>query len=382
MLSDRVAIFLPALYGGGAEHTMLKLAGGIAKRGYPVDLVLARAKGPYLADVPPTVRVVDLNASRDLLSLPGLVAYLRKMRPAVLFSGLHMNIVAILAGKLARTRTRLVISERNTFSIRTESLASDFRMRLMPSLVRFFYPLSDRVVAVSNGVGQDLVERLGIPRERVVVIYNPVITPELKSKSGEPLDHPWFGEGNLPVILSVGRLSAQKDFSTLITAFARIHERKAVRLLILGEGDQRQALETQVRQLGLEEFVCLPGFVTNPYPFMKAASVFVLSSRYEGLPGVLIEALYCGGRLVATDCPSGPREVLCNGRYGQLVPVGDSEKMAQAIEMALTQAARPRSAESWKRFELETVVDQYLELFFGKNSHSDGAKEPNWNGYL
>jgi glycosyltransferase involved in cell wall biosynthesis len=373
--SGRVAIFLPALYGGGAERTMLKLAGGIAQRNYMVDLVLARAKGPYLAEIPQNIHVIDLKASRDLFSLVPLVNYLQKVKPAVLLSGLHTNIIAILARKISGVRTRLVVSERNTFSIRAESLASDFRMRLMPQLVRLLYPLSDSVVAVSQGVAKDLVEQVGIPKARVTVIYNPIVTPELKIRAAEMLDHLWFKSGQPPVILSVGRLSPQKDFATLISAFARVRETTDARLLILGEGEERQSLEAQIRNMGLEQFVCLPGFVVNPYPFMREASVFVLSSKYEGLPGVLIEALYCGARLVATDCPSGPREVLCDGSYGQLVPVGDAELMAQAIGKALRREVSPLSENSWKRFDLETVVDQYLDLFFGKRFYSCGEKE-------
>jgi glycosyltransferase involved in cell wall biosynthesis len=362
----RVAIFLPSLRAGGAERTMLKLAGGIAARGYMVDLVLARAEGAYLTEVPQTIRVIDLRASRDLFSLFPLVDYLRRARPSILLSGLHTNLIAILARRMADISTRLVISERNTFSIRAEALAADFRMWLIPQLARLLYPLSDLVVAVSQGVAKDLVEKVGLPAERVRVIYNPVVTPELRARAAELMDHPWFKAGQPPVILSVGRLSAQKDFSTLISAFARMRQTSNARLMILGEGDERESLEAQIRDLGLEKQICLLGFVANPYPYMREASVFVLSSKYEGLPGVLIEALYCGARLVATDCPSGPYEILCGGKYGQLVPIGNVEVMAQAIERALAEDIFPLPAESWKRFELETVVNQYLDLFFGK----------------
>lgn len=364
--SRRVAVFLPSLYAGGAERTMLKLAGGIAARGYTVDLVLARAEGPYLAEVPHTIRVMDLRAARDLFSLFPLVNYLRISRPSILLSGLHTNLIAILARRMANVPTRLVITERNTFSIRAEAFASDLRLRLLPRLAKLLYPLSDCVVAVSHGVAKDLVERVGLPPERVRVIYNPVITPELKARAAEFLDHPWFEPGQPSVILSVGRLSTQKDFTTLISAFARVRETHNVRLLILGEGEERKSLEAQIKELGLEQQICLPGFVANPYPFMREASVFVLSSKYEGLPGVLIEALYCGTQLVATNCPSGPYEVLCGGKYGQLAPIGNVEAIAQAIERALTGEVFPFTAESWKRFELDTIVDQYLELFFGK----------------
>jgi glycosyltransferase involved in cell wall biosynthesis len=367
MMSDsreRIAIFLPALYGGGAERTLLKLASGIVARGYSVDLVLARAEGAYVSEIPPKVQVVDLKASRDLLSLSALVGYLHRVRPAALLSALHTNIIAILAKKISGVSTRVIVSERNTFSHRAASFSSDFRMRLMPTLVRAFYPSADWVVAVSVGVADDLVKRVGIPKDRLTVIYNPIITPEFRAKVLQSLEHSWFASGQPPVILSVGRLVAQKDFATLISSFARIRETNDARLIILGEGDERRSLEAQVRSLGLEKHICLPGFVSNPYPYMREASVFVLSSKYEGLPGVLIEALFCGPQLVATDCPSGPREILCDGDYGQLVPVGNPESLARAIRKALASDAAPSPEESWRRFELEAVVDQYVHLFF------------------
>jgi len=361
----QIAIFLPALYGGGAERIILKLAGGLVSRGYSVDLLLARSKGAYLSEIPQKVRVIDLHAKRDLFSLAGLVGYLFRARPTVLLSGLHTNIIAILAKKLSGVSTRVIVSERNTFSNRVASFSSDFRMQLMPKLVQYFYPSADRVVAVSHGVADDLVKGVGIPAEHVTVIYNPVVTPELRAKAAEPTDHPWFKPGQPPVILAVGRLSKQKDFATLISAFALIRETNDTRLLILGEGEERQALETQVRELGLEEYICLPGFVSNPYPYMREAAIFVLSSKYEGLPGVLIEALFCGTPLVATDCPSGPREILCDGEYGQLVPVGDPDALAQALRKVLASDVSLSKEESWKRFELDTVLDQYVNIFFG-----------------
>jgi glycosyltransferase involved in cell wall biosynthesis len=235
----------------------------------------------------------------------------------------------------------------------------------MPQLVRYFYPWADCVVAVSKGVANDLVRFGKIPSERIRVIYNPIVTPEIQEKAKAVLEHPWLEEGQPPVILSVGRLTAQKDFSTLIHAFAAVRQTHAARLLILGEGEERSSLEFLIRQLGLEQDVSLPGFVPNPYPYMVRAAAFVLSSKYEGLPGVLIEALYCGAPLISTDCPSGPREILANGKYGQLVQVGDVTTLAHAIQMALHgKIARP-TQESWRHFEFEFVVNQYIHVLFG-----------------
>jgi len=331
----RLALFVPSMAGGGAERITLTLARGLAERGYAVDLVLAQAEGPYLTEVPGSVRVVDLGASRVLLSLPALVAYLRRERPQAMLSALrHANIIALWARRLAGVPTRVVVSERDTLSLSVQHVRSR-RGRLMPQLIRRFYPWADGVVAISKGVADDLARMTGIPRQRIQVIYNPVVTPELQAKAQAPLEHPWFKPGEPPVLLGTGRLTAQKDFPTLIQAFARVWQARPVRLLILGEGEERPALEALVRKLGLEPDVSLRGFVKNPYPYMAQASLFVLSSRWEGLGNVLIEALYCGAPLISTDCPSGPREILRDGQYGQLVPVGDVTALTQAMKAGI-----------------------------------------------
>jgi glycosyltransferase involved in cell wall biosynthesis len=365
-LRKRLAIFLPALYGGGAERTMLSLASGLARRSYAVDLVLAQAEGPYLAEVPASVRVVELNARhlgawRTLASLPALVRYLRHERPAALLSALHANIVALWARRIAGVPRQVVISEQNTFSLQNQQLPEWYSW-LMLRLVACFYGWADGIAAVSNGVADDLARVARVPRERIEVIHNPIVTPELQAKAKVPLEHPWFEPGQPPVLLAVGRLTAQKDFPTLIKAFDRVRHAQLARLLILGEGEERPVLEDLVRLLGLEHDVSLPGFVANPYPYMAQASVFVLSSRWEGLPTVLVEALSCGTPVIATDCPSGPQEILRGGQYGQLVPVGDVPALSQAIEAALVGQTPHPPQESWRPFELEAVVDQYINV--------------------
>jgi len=363
--TGRVSIFVPDLVVGGAERSMLKLAAGIASRGYQVDLVLAQARGPFLAEVPKSVRLVDLQARRVLSSLPALVRYLRRERPAALLSVLHANLVALWARRLAGgVPPSLVVSERDTLSSEFQHYRSDLRMRVMPHLIKRFYPWADCIVAVSKGVAEDLVRVARIPRKLIQVIYNPIVTPEFRQKAQARPAHPWFQAGAPPVILAVGRLTAQKDFGTLIRAFARLRQTCSARLLILGEGEERPALESLVHHLGLEEEVGLPGYVADPYPYMARASAFVLSSRWEGLPGVLIEALYCGIPLIATDCPSGPREILADGKYGILVPVADADALSLAMETALDGGILRPPQESWHRFELDAVVDQYLHVLF------------------
>jgi glycosyltransferase involved in cell wall biosynthesis len=363
--TSRISVFLPAMFGGGAERTMLNIAEGIAARGHSVDLVLVRSEGPLMAEVPPSVRIVDLHASRDLFGLPALVRYLRREHPEALLSGLHTNLIAVWARCLARVPVRVVVSERNTLSSKVQHYSGDLRMRLMPLLIRRFYPWADHIVAVSKGVADDLTSVARISSEQIRVIYNPVVTPELQAKAKVVLDHPWFEPGAPPVILSAGRLTAQKDFSTLIRAFAQVRENHNARLIILGEGEERAALEMLVRQLGLTKDVSLPGFVSNPCPFMARAFLFVLPSRWEGLPGVLIEAMFCGALLISTDCPGGAREILRDGEYGRLVPVGDVAALSRTMEDALAGKISPPPRESWKPFEMETIVDQYINILVG-----------------
>jgi glycosyltransferase involved in cell wall biosynthesis len=302
---------------------------------------------------------------RTLSSLPALVRYLRTSQPRAMLSALNRaNIVAVWARRAARISTRIAVSERNNLSVGSRQMPGWLAWSTL-KLVQASYPWADDIIAVSKGIADDLSMLAGIPRERIRVVYNPVVTPELRLKAQVPLEHPWFEPNGTPVVLGVGRLAPQKDFSTLLHAFARVRETRPARLLILGEGEERCALEALIEKLDLEQDVSLPGWVKNPYPYMKRASAFVLSSKWEGLPGVLIEAMYCGVPLISTDCPSGPREVLRDGQYGQLVPVGDVDALASAIKMVLDGKVPSPPSESWDRFEKETVVNRYLDVLVG-----------------
>lgn len=361
---ERLAVFLPSMREGGAERSTARLTRGMAQQGHAVDLVLAQAEGPHLAEVDAAVRVVDLGAPRMALALPALVRYLRRERPRALLAIMnYASITALWARALARVPTRVVVSERNTLS-NAASAARSLRDRAMPWLIRRFYPWADVVLGNSRGVAEDLVLH-GLAREKVGYIYNPIVTPELASRADAPVEHPWLAPGLPPVVLGVGRLRPQKDFATLIRALALVRRKRPARLLILGEGDERGALEALARELGVAEDVSLPGFLPNPHAFMRRVAVFVLSSAWEGLPNVLIEAMACGARVVSTDCPSGPREILAGGRHGALVPVGDAEAMAAAIERALAGGLAPPPPESWRPFLLETAVAQYLDVLLG-----------------
>jgi len=269
-----------------------------------------------------------------------------------------------LAWRLAGVPTRLLLNEQNTVSLESGN-ATRWRGRLVPWLIKRFYPWANGIVVVSHGVRDDMAQLTKIPLERITVIYNPsVVGAEVWEKAQAPLDHPWFKPGQPPVLIAVGRLQMQKDYPTLLHAFAKVRKNRPVRLLILGEGKERPLLEELIKELGLKQDISLPGFVMNPYAYMARASLFVLSSRWEGLPTVLIEALCCGTPVVSTDCPSGPREILRDGQYGQLVPVGDVDGLARAIETALNSKAPSPPSESWRPYDLENVVNQYINVLF------------------
>ncbi len=239
-------------------------------------------------------------------------------------------------------------------------------VRLAHRLAPWLYTLAGGIIAVSRGAAADLARYARIPVEDMDVINNPVVTPRLLELSSEPVGHPWFDDGTTPVILGVGRLAAVKDFATLIRAFAEVRRERTAKLMILGEGPERRALEAFAEELGLTKDVEMPGFVHNPYAVMARAAVLVLPSRWEGSPNVLVEAMACGTQVVATDCPGGAAEILENGRFGRLVPVGDFGRMAEAIEGALDD---PVSAEQLRKragdFSAARAVDAYLELLLG-----------------
>jgi glycosyltransferase involved in cell wall biosynthesis len=273
----------------------------------------------------------------------------------------------------AHVKTRIVLSERDTLSTAIGG-ARKWRRRYLPPLLKRAYLMADAIIAVSNGVADDLAATTGIPRDRITTVYNPVVDLELIAKARQPLEHPWFAPHEPPVILGVGRLHPQKDFATLIRAFARVRASRPARLVILGaesSGDSAYIAELRAlpARLGVAHDVDLPGFAPNPIAYMSRAATLVLSSSHEGLGNVLIEALACGTPVVSTDCPSGPREILDHGRFGPLVPIGDDDAMAAAIQTALddpvsTELLRSRA----ELFTVERAVNRYLELMFGRQS--------------
>jgi glycosyltransferase involved in cell wall biosynthesis len=350
-----LALFASFSGTGGVERMLVNLIRGFVALGQPVDLVLVRTQSPHLERLPPGVNVVRLKANHTFMATWELARYLRRNRPnALLAAKDRAGRVAVLARWAARVDTRILLRLGTHLSTAMAGTAAINRwLRFWP--IRWLYPHVDEIVAVSQGVADDVAGIAGVERDRIRVIRNPVVTPELGLLAKEPMVHPWLRPGQPPVILGAGRFTRQKDFPTLIRAFAELCRDTNCRLLIIGDGGGRHQLETLIRELGIAGSVDLPGFQANPFPFMARASLFVLSSAWEGSPNVLTEAMALGTPVVSTDCPSGPRELLDGGRFGPLVRVGAVSDLAEAMRATL---ANPLPAEI-----LEQAVAEYNQAY-------------------
>ncbi len=354
---------------GGVERMVMNLVREFARTGVQVDLLVIRAQGPHLHNIPENVRLIRLKSSHTLLAIPELIKYLKTTQPkAMLVAKDRAGRAALIARKLASrgakgNKTKIVVrlgTNLTTALDKKSALSRWFRTAPM----RRLYKTVDRIVAVSEGVRQDTIKLTELDPSRVTVIRNPVITPDMQLAIEESVDHPWLNNKNTPVIMGVGRLSVQKDFATLIHAFAEVRKVRHCRLIILGDGGMRNELESLVHSLGLNKEVLMPGFQDNPYAWLKSANVFVLSSLWEGSPNVLTEALALGVPVVATRCPSGPDEVLQEGKYGQLVPMQDVKAMSLAIINTLDDPLPEKTIkEAVTEYNVEISAQHYLNLF-------------------
>ncbi len=371
----RIAFFTYGLTGGGVPRSMVALANALAARGDRVDLVLIDAADRRGIAPAPEIRVVSLAGWRTRLpgvrgkrrrqfaaARPALARYLAAERPDVLIpADTHANLAALEARS---ARVSVPVPVIVTVHTHTSTVTAN-RPRLLRR-IRRGYPAAAAVVGVSRAVVDDLVA-LGIPRGKTATIHNPVIPEDFDAIAARPVAHPWFQPGAPPVVLGAGRVEPQKDFATLIRAFAHAREaRPELRLVILGDAKRpadRDDLLALAASLGVAEAVDLPGAVPEAVPYMARAALFVLSSRYEGWGNVLVEALACGTPVVSTDCPGGPAEVLEDGRHGPLVPVGDHAALGRAM---LDTLARPPEraalAARGRAFSVGRALRDYVEL--------------------
>lgn len=367
----KVSIFLPSFRIGGAERMAVNLANELSSLGLDLELVVAKSTGLLLNEVSDDVSVWDLKFNLDRFPLPfsfvKLSLYLSEENPDTILSLMkHANITVNLAAIFSSWNSRIILSERNHLS---QALSQEpyLKRAFITKLMKNLYPKSDHIIAISEGVAKDLHDVIGINSEDITVIYNPVVTDNLLDKAKENVNHKWFCSNSINVILSVGRLHPQKNFKTLLRAFAEVRTKQDCRLVLLGEGDQRAKLEKLANKLCISDSVYMPGKVKNPYKYMARSDVFVLSSDWEGFGNVIVEALACGCPVVSTDCPSGPREILNNGKYGDLVPVGDEVALADSIIDMLEDPTDPEILTSRSnKFKVGNIALDYLKVIRGQ----------------
>ncbi len=362
-----VAIFVEDLGGGGAEKISVTLANGLSARGLPVDFFMWRAEGPFLAELDPAVRQINLSATRsvgivDVVKV--LRRYFRDSPPRIFLPQLEKpSLVAILAARLAGYRA--VVPCVHIDLLRYMQHGHSLRRVVLAGLVAFFYRFVPSVVAVSKGAAESTQLLLWPKKQGINVIYNGFDFNKLRQDAAIEVEAGWLRDKTVPVIVACGRLVPQKAYDVLLNAFSHVRQQMAARLIILGEGVLRPGLEEQVKRLGLTDVVQMPGFVANPAAWFAKSDLFVLSSRNEGLSNVLIEALVLDVPVVSTDCPSGPREVLADGRYGRLVEVNDPEMLAQNIIQALQkppEQATNERGQYLERFSATGMIEKYLEV--------------------
>jgi len=362
MTARHVAFYMHDLSGGGVERMRLALIAALRVRGIQATLVVGAKAGSLVSLVPKDLTVVELGCHGTLGSIRPLAHFLSSARPDVLVSSLdHNNITAILAGRLAASGVRVVICQHNALSAER---SHGWRYRVVPLLYRLLQGGAHGIVAVSHGVAVDMARTARIPADRITVIHNPVVTADFAARMDAPPPHPWLAESVCPVFVFTGRLTPQKDPETLLRALARVVAHTPARLLVLGEGELRDALALLACRLGIADDVAFCGFQANPLPWLRYATACVVSSRYEGLGNVIIEALACGTPVIASDCPYGPSEILLGGTIGRLVPVGDPEALAEAMVVQLRAQSDPAKLRARAAgFTAAACAQAHLNLF-------------------
>lgn len=358
---ERLAFFLPSLDAGGAERVLLALAGEIGSRGYRCDLLAARAGGAWEHNVPDHVRYLPLGAAKPLLATARLARYLRQERPSAILSTVFpANVACLLAHRLARTNVRCVVREANRTldDIQSSSPWTALGNRIA---LRWLYPKADAIVALTDGLAQHLAGLVPLSRQNVAVISNPCIPSRATATTTLPTVSP----DDPPLVLACGRLEPQKDFVTLLEAFAIVRRHKSARMLILGTGSQLPSLIAHARSLGIGPDVEFAGYADDPRAWMKRSKVFVSSSRWEGFPNVLMEALDCGCPVVATRSSDAVTDIMADGTYGDVVPVGDPAAMARSIAEILAGRRFPDARDHLQRYDLRRIADRYLEVLIG-----------------
>lgn len=360
----RICFFPGTLSLGGIGKLFINLIEDYSSKGIPVDIFLTKKEGVFLNQIPNNVRIFE-GKGRASNSILEFIKYLRNEKPSAVISAReYLNIINIICCMITLNRTKAVVSLHTNQSTEDKYNKninkSGYKNIYFIALAKILYKIPSKIIAVSEGVADDFAYRMGINRNNIKVIYNPVYKAlSSESEYNDPV-YKKFIEKSDRYIIGVGRLTHQKDFFTLIKSFSIVKAKHNVSLLILGEGPLRSELQDLIHKLGLSQSILLLGYVSNPLYYIKRASLLVVSSQYEGFGNVLVEALGVGTPVVSTDCPSGPSEILEQGKYGKLVPVGDAVEMSNAIiETLMHEHDSSSLIKRAKDFEVSTIGNQY-----------------------
>lgn len=357
----KVSFFLPSLNGGGAERVTVNLINNLVELNVDVHLVLIKKQGVFLQDVSEKVKIIDLSSKRAAFSIFPLVNYLNNENPDYLISSLnYLNVIALLAKKFSKVKTKFYITEHSTISQRLKNLKGTGK--LVPMLMRNLYNGADRIICVSKGIQDDLISALKLNNPNICVIYNPIDFKKIEKLKTERIEHPFFCD-EIPVIIGVGRLIPEKNFELLINAFLEVRKYRICKLIILGSGPLEKKLKDIIQNSDHSNDIALVGFQKNPYAWMNQSEIFVLSSLTEGLPTVLIEAMSVGCKVISTDCPSGPKEIILSSQTGVLVPNNNLKILVNEILNALD-SKEIETKPNLKIFEKNIILSKYLEIIF------------------
>lgn len=361
MPRPRLCVLFPSYDNGGIERMLVNTANGLSRREVHVDFLTATGEGPYLQDLGDAVNRIALGASRGGALYHAFVRYLRASQPHIVLPAKDDAMaIAVRAKRYSGVPFKLLFRPGTTVSRQLEFRNVIKRWKVVYRMRRD-YRYADAVVANSHGLAQDTIQLTGVDARTVTVIRNPVITPHVYARAREAPAHPWLQHKDRPVVMGIGGMRRQKDFQTLIAAFARAHRaRSELRLIILGQGRRLRRLQQLAHKLCIADAVAFPGFVENPYAWLSRADLFVLSSLWEGSPNVLTEALALGIPAVATDCPSGPRETLQDGAFGPLVPMQDADAMATAMLQTLD---APLPADTLRKAVTDYTVEESAKRY-------------------
>ena len=379
--NKKIAIFLSSFRAGGGERNLVNLANGFADLGFKVDMPVIKPVGQYKEQVKEGINIIDLNVGRIIFSIPKIISYLKKNKPDILIATDEFtHIISLVSKKIARVETKVVFRMGNMFSILFSQYKGFKQGFLIPFITKRIYKYSDIFIANSFGVADDISKVFKIPKDKIKVIHNPKSVEEIKRMGKEKTGHIWLDNKDLPVILFVGRLRVQKDIPTLMKAFKEVRKNVPSRILFVGIGREQKKMEELAKELGVREDVDFFGFSENSYSFMTKADVFVTTSIWEGFSNSLQEAMVCGVPVVATDCSSGPREMIAPdtdllyrmdegieyGKYGILVPMGGVKETSEAVQKLLSDKGlrEKYSGLSLMRgedFDSKKILNQYLK---------------------